>query len=213
MDLCCLSKLPRSHQGETGVKLKSETGPLRIGAHMGEGIYDYNILVSCSWGDYRRAQEEVIQILTIFGDESPFVGSTLARGVIGAKTRLDSRLVISRLRELFNENPMTLQYALKWVPVDLWTRSDIESMKEGIKTLRSKIGVGEPWRMTVEKRRYNLYHKMEIIEELAELIKEKVDLENPEKILRVDIIGKYAGISVLAPRDVFSVARSYRGRE
>ena len=180
---------------------------------MGERIYDYNILVSCSWGDYRRAQEEIIQILDVLGDESPVVRRTFAQGIIGVRTRLDSRLVISRLRELFNDDPMTLQYTLKWVPVDLWTRSDMESMKEGIRRLKSRIDVGETWRMTVEKRRYNQYHKTEIIEELAQLIEEKVDLENPEKILRIDIIGKYAEISVLAPRDVFSVATPYEGEE
>jgi len=180
---------------------------------MGERIYDYNILVSCSWGDYRRAQEEIIQILDVLGDESPVVRRTFAQGIIGVRTRLDSRLVISRLRELFTDDPMTIQYTSKWVPVDLWTRSDMKSMKEGIRRLKSRIDVGETWRMTVEKRRYNQYHKTDIIEELAELIEEKVDLENPEKILRVDIIGKYAGISVLAPRDVFSVATPYEGEE
>lgn len=180
---------------------------------MGERIYDYNLLVSCSWGDYRRAQEEIIQILDMLGDGSPSVRRTFAQGIIGVKTRLGSRLVVRRLRELFSEDPMIIQYTLKWVPVDLWTRSDMESMKEGIRRLRSGIDVGETWRMIVEKRRYTQYHKMEIIAELAELIEEKVDLENPGKILRVDIIGKYAGISVLALRDVFSVARSYGGEE
>jgi tRNA acetyltransferase TAN1 len=63
--------------------------------------------------------------------------------------------------------------------------------------------------MTVEKRRYSQHHKIEIIRELADLIDEKVDLENPEKILRVDIIGRYAGISVLRPQDIFSVSKPY----
>lgn len=60
--------------------------------------------------------------------------------------------------------------------------------------------------MNVEKRRYTLYHKIDIIRELAQLINEKVDLENPDKIVRIDIIGKYAGVSVLTPKDVFSVS-------
>ena len=176
---------------------------------MRERIYEYNILVSCSWSDFRRAKEEIIQILKILGDESPVVKRTVAQGIIGARTHLDSREVVIGLRKLFDEDPFTFRYTLKWVPVDLWTRSDMESLKEGVRKLRNKIHAGERWRMTVEKRRYTQYHKIEIITELAELIDEKVNLENPEKILRIDIIGKYAGISVLTPKDIFSVVRPY----
>lgn len=176
---------------------------------MREGLYDCNILVSCSWGDFRRAKEEIIQILKILGDESPVVRRTVAQGIIGVRTHIDSREGVRKLRKLFDEDPSTFQYTLKWVPVDLWTRSDMESMKEGVRKLRDKIHAGERWRMTVEKRRCTQYHKIEIITELAELIDEKVDLEKPEKVLRIDIIGKHAGISVLTPQDVFSVARPY----
>jgi len=93
---------------------------------------------------------------------------------------------------------------LKWVPVDVWTDSSIESMKRVVVQLRGMIGEGEKWRMTVEKKRYTKHHKSEIISDLAELIDEKVDLKNPDKILRIEIIGKYAGMSILKSREVFS---------
>ena len=172
-------------------------------------MYDFNLLVSCSWGVYGKAKKEIIHILEILGDESPLVKRTIAEGIIGVKTRLNSREVAYGLRRLFDEDHFAFQYTLKWVPVDLWTLSDMDSMKEGVRKLRKRIHVGERWRMTVEKRRYSLHHKIEVIRELADLVDEKVDLENPEKILRVDIIGRYAGISVLIPQDVFSVAKHY----
>jgi len=93
------------------------------------------------------------------------------------------------------------------VPVDLWTNSDIESLKTAVAQVKDKIEHGERWRMTVEKRRYTFYHKIDIIKALAELIDEKVDLKNPDKILRIDIIGKYAGISVLSPQEIFSATK------
>jgi len=95
--------------------------------------------------------------------------------------------------------------------VDLWALSDMDSMKEAVRKLKNGIREGERWRMTVEKRRYTQHHKIEIIRELAELIDEKVDLENPEKILRLDIIGRYVGISILTPQEVFSTAKPYLG--
>lgn len=170
-------------------------------------MYDFNLLVSCPWGAYRRAKEEVLSVLKRLGDEKTSVKRTVAEGIIGVNTSLDPREVIRKLRTLFDENPLILQQTLKWVPVDIWTWSKMDSMKEAVSELKNKIQVGERWRMTVEKRRYTKYHKIEIIRELAELIEEKVDLEKPDKILRIDIIGKYAGVSVLASQDIFSAAK------
>jgi tRNA acetyltransferase TAN1 len=154
-----------------------------------------------------RARREIADILKLLGDERPVIERTVARGIIGVKTRLDSREVIKGLRKLFTKDPQSFQYTLKWVPTDLWTYSDMDSMKEAVMNLRDRIRAGERWRMTVEKRRYTLYHKIDIIKELAELIDEKVDLKNPTKIVRINIIGKYAAISVLSPEEVFSTMK------
>lgn len=173
-------------------------------------VYEFNILVSTSWATHERARDEIIRILSALGDEDPVVTSTAARGILGVKTSLDARQVIGELRKLFEVNPARFQYTLKWVPVDSWTSSDINSIKARVSEIKSRIGKGETWRITVEKRRYTRYHKSEIIKETAAgLIDEKVDLENPDKILRIDLIAKYAGISVLTPKDIFSVAKPY----
>jgi len=170
-------------------------------------MHDFNLLVSCSWHNYREARGEIIHLLGVLGDKNPYVRSTIARGIIGVKTRLDSREVIRGLREIFNQDPLVIQHTFKWVPIDLWTPSDIDSMKEVAKQLKNKIQKGEKWRMTVEKRRYTQHHKIDIIKEIAEIINEKVDLKNPDKILRIDIIGKYAGISLLKSKEIFSVSK------
>ncbi|UCH70727.1 MAG: THUMP domain-containing protein [Candidatus Bathyarchaeota archaeon] len=172
-------------------------------------MYDFNLLVSCSWGAYSRAKEEIRRILETLSDEKPTIRLTVAKGIIGVKTSLDPKEVIRGLRTLFDKDPLILQHTLKWVPVDRWTRSEISSMKEAVLELKNKILAGERWRMTVEKRRYTVHHKVEIIEKLAELIDETVDLEKPDKILRIDIIGKYAGLSILTPQDIFSAAKPF----
>jgi len=172
-------------------------------------MYDFNLLVSCAWGAYERARREILQILRKLGDEEPLVKRTAARGIIGVRTTVNSREVIQRLRILFDRDPFLIQHTLKWVPVDLWTSSKLDSMKEGITELREKIHSGERWRMTVEERRYTRLHKIEIIRELADMIDEEVDLENPDKIFRIEIIGKYAGLSVLAVQDIFSATKPY----
>jgi len=170
-------------------------------------MYDFNLLVSCPWIMIWKAKREIVDFLKLLGDENPVVKPTIARGIIGVKTSLDSREVVQELQKLFNKDPMAFQYTLKWVPTDFWTYSDMDSMKEAIMNSQEKIHEGESWRMTVEKRRYTRHHKIEIIKELAELIQEKVDLKNPDKIVRIDIIGKYASVSVLSPNQIFSTTK------
>jgi len=170
-------------------------------------MYDFNILVSCPWTMTWRAKREIADVLRLLGDEHPVIKSTVARGIIGVKTHLDSKEVIQGLQKLFIKDPLAFQYTLKWVPTDFWTYSGMDSMKQAVKNLREKIHKGEKWRMTVEKRRFTRYHKIEIIKELAELVEEKVDLKNPDKIVRIDIIGKYAAVSVLSPEEIFSTTK------
>lgn len=170
-------------------------------------MYDFNLLVSYPWTVIRKARREIAYFLRLLGDEEPLIERTIARGIVGVKTRLDSRAVIRELKTLFNKDPSGFQYTLKWVPVDLWTSSDMESMREAVAKVKNKIEHGERWRMTVEKRRCTLYHKIDLIKVLAKLIDEKVDLTNPDKILLIDIIGKYAGISVLSPHEIFSTTK------
>lgn len=170
-------------------------------------MYDFNLLVSCPWAVAGRCRREIAYFLRLLGDGEPVIKRTIARGIIGVKTHLDSREVVRGLQTLFNEDSSGFQHTLKWVPVDLWTNSDIESMRTAVGQVKDKIKQGERWRMTVEKRRYTFHHTIDIIKALAELIDEKVDLKNPDKILRIDIIGKYAGVSVLSPHEIFSTTK------
>jgi len=153
------------------------------------------------------AIREVAGLLKMLGDGKPVIKRTAARGIIGVKTSVDARIVVQELGSILRDDPMVFRYTLKWVPIDLWVNSDLESMREAVLTLRDRIKPGECWRMTVEKRRYTQYHRIDIIKELAKLVDERVDLKNPDKIIRVDIIGRNAGVSVLSPQQIFSSTR------
>lgn len=167
-------------------------------------IYDFNLLVSCAWRGHMRARGEIQRLLAGFGDPRASVRRTLARGILGVRTSLDAREVVAKLRALREADPLALQFTCTWVPVDCWTTSEIEAMEAAILQLRDRITPDQTWRMTVEKCRYTRLHRIEIIHALAELISAKVNLEHPDRILRVDILGTHAGLSVLAPDDIFS---------
>ena len=179
-----------------------------VQGRISNGRYDFNLLVSCGWGEFAEAKREIVRLLVDLGDKQPEIRKTLARGITGVRTSLDPRSVITSLRVIFQKDPSVIQHTSKWVPIDLWTDGNIESIKERITKLRGMIRTADTWRMTVEMRRYTTLHKADVIREVAELIDAKVDLDNPDKILRIEFIGKHAGISVLKPYEIFSATRT-----
>lgn len=172
-------------------------------------VYDFNILVSHGWGTFKQARDEIRRLLKDFGDENPIVERTIARGVCGVKTVLDAREVIKRVRALYQENAMQLSYTIKWAPADNWCPAFLEEMKKTLEKEKGKILKGEKWAMKVEKRRYTKFHCIEIIRGLAGLIDEKVDLGNPDKVVRVEILGENACISIIKPEEVFSTMKPW----
>jgi tRNA acetyltransferase TAN1 len=169
-------------------------------------MYGYNLLVSFGWRRFHSTRAEIRNILAKLGDNNAIIKRTIAHGIAGVNTILDPRQVIKELYNMYNQDPSSFVHTLKWVPIDYWTTSDLESMANGIVMLRNRIAKGEKWMMVIEKRRYTGYHKIEIIKHLAEYIDEKVDLRNPDKIVRIDIIGNNGGISVVKPDETFSIA-------
>jgi len=62
------------------------------------------------------------------------------------------------------------------------------------------------FRVTVEKRFTQLSTK-DIVEAAAANIERNVDLNKPDKILLVEVIGGFTGISVIKPEDILSVMK------
>jgi len=167
-------------------------------------MYDYNLLVSYKWRNFFEAKKEIQGVLKKLGDENPKIEKTLARGILGVKTKINNREVIKAVRKFYQENPWEFNFSIKWIPHDFWCISQLDEMKKLVSKIKNQIKPKETWAMKVEKRRYTWYHTDEIIHELASEIKEKVNLSKPDKILRVDILGDYAAISILKPEEIFS---------
>ena len=70
----------------------------------------------------------------------------------------------------------------------------------------TRIGENETFRVTVEKR-FTALHSKDIIEAAAGDIKRRADLENPDKILLIEVIGALTGLSLLKPIDILAVVK------
>lgn len=163
---------------------------------------DFNLLVSSSWRGLAAARREIRALLRALGDEQPVIERMVAKGILGVRTRLDPRRVVRDLQALLEREPGRRRFTCRWVPVDTWTQADLDSLVRVVTGLREQIQPGETWRMTVEKHRHARHHRDEVITALARLIDAKVDLTRPDKILRIDLVGDAAAVSVLTPGDV-----------
>jgi tRNA acetyltransferase TAN1 len=163
-----------------------------------------DLLVSYYWNHFSRARREVVYVLRKFGDPAPKVERTGVNGIAIVHTSLNNREVIQKCKELFKTG-FVFRFAIKWLPVDFWCETSLDSIKKVIdENVTGGIGENETWGMKVEKRRWQKYHTIQIIEHLAAGINRKVNLSSPDKLIRVDVLGERTAISLLKPGETFS---------
>jgi len=181
----------------------------RIWELVKEMLDDFNLLVSTSRGNERNTCSELWYLLGELGDKEAQVDMTPAIGLIVAKTILDPVDVVRKLRAVLKERPWEFRYTLKVTPVQRVVQTDIEEIKKASADLAREIAVGETFRVSVEKRHTNVSGR-EIIEAIASCIDRKVNLEKPDRIVLVEVLGKFSGISILRPDDILSTERERR---
>ena len=169
----------------------------------------FNLIVTTRRGEESEACSEVWSILRDLGDDEPVVERSPVSGLIFVWTRLNPFEVVEKFREILRRSPWELRYTNRVIPIERNVPTDIQAIKQAVMELVGKIAPGETFRVTVEKRFTNL-RSMDIIRAVAEDVDRKVDLENPDKIILVEVVGKVTGVSVLRPSDVLSVKKELR---
>lgn len=170
---------------------------------------DFNLLVSTSRGNERNTCSEVWYLLGELGDKNARVDVTPAIGLVVAKTILDPVDVVHKLRMILKERPWEFRYTLKVTPVQRVVQTDIEEIKKVSADLAREITAGDTFRVSVEKRHTDVAGR-EIVEAIASGIDRKVNLEKPDRIVLVEVLGKLSGISILRPDDILSTERERR---
>ncbi|MEM3032035.1 MAG: THUMP domain-containing protein, partial [Nitrososphaerota archaeon] len=100
------------------------------------------------------------------------------------------------------EDAMSLRYLIRVIPIETVTETDVGRIAEAAWKLAYRIGIQESFRITVEKRRA-IIHSIDIIKAVAQKVDRRVDLENPDWIILIEVIGSTTGVSVLRPNQLF----------
>jgi tRNA acetyltransferase TAN1 len=165
---------------------------------------DFNLIASTYRHREEDAQNELHGILELFGDPKPGSHITELVGILVGRTALEPIEVVKRIKKLVRNEPWRVRYILRLLPIEFaFTEEGLDSITTAVSRLTSKMNKLETFRITVERRNTWL-RSSEIIAKVAAIIGNKVDLENPDWIVLVEIIGKLVGISVIRPDEVFS---------
>jgi tRNA acetyltransferase TAN1 len=169
-------------------------------------LSDFNILASTTRGNERQLRYELSFLFKEAGDNEAKTDKTGIKGLVIAKISFDPIEMISRLRQILQEKPYEFRYSLRIIPVEKVVRTNLEDIGAEAVSLAAKLEENDTFRVSVEKRFTNI-HSREIIETVAANIKNKVDLNNPDRILLIEILGGSTGISLLKPADILSVLK------
>jgi len=164
----------------------------------------YDMLVSYKTSKpFDETVHDIKVILEFCGDRKVRVEKTETRGVLGVKTSESPHELIPRIRKVAERRPTFFQTTIKWTLVDAWTSQDLEEIKTKLEELKDRIGKGEAWAMRVEKREFDM-HTDEIIEYLAPVLGQEVDLDDPDKIVLLEFIDDACGIAIFTEEERFS---------
>jgi len=168
-----------------------------------------NLIVTCARHLEPETQEEINKILGILGDPEPIITVTSMSGILTVKTKLDPIIVIAKIQELILDEPWSIRYCLRIIPIHKVSETIIEEIEEKISEIRELISKGETYRISIEKRNSNI-SSQELITKIANKFENKVSLEKPDKIIQIEILGAKTGISILKKSDILSVEKTKR---
>ena len=165
-----------------------------------------NLMVSTSRYNEINAEAELWFSLLICGDKYPIISTLEFPGLVAALSNLDAKEIIKKLKEILSVDASFFKYILKIFPIDFTCEPDISIISQIVKeNFKNYINEGDSFRITLKRRKHKRINRTELISIVAGEIKNKVNLENPDIIIRFDIIGNKCGISFLKQDEILKI--------
>ncbi|MFX1441126.1 MAG: THUMP domain-containing protein, partial [Promethearchaeota archaeon] len=94
---------------------------------------------------------------------------------------------------------------IRFTPIEKCVSTSIENIVNATKELSYKIDESDSFRVTVRRRHTELEH-MEIVNAAAAVISRRVNLDQPDKTVWIEIVGEWTGVSILSQNeDILSI--------
>jgi tRNA acetyltransferase TAN1 len=171
---------------------------------------EFNLVVAT----YRQRENDCISELWYFareiGDTRFDASKTGLPSLVVARTSLDPEVFASKAYEKILDNPWYFRYILKLTPIHVTVEASLEAITQAALELASKkLGPNETYKVETHIRLSHLTRD-EVITAIAGKIQNRVNLDYPDKVILVEVIGDRAGIAVIPPKVVVSVEKTRR---
>ena len=168
-----------------------------------------NLIITCARHLEGDTEDELVDILDELGDSDVKIVVSNMSGIITIETKLDPIQVVRKMKEMLLDEPWSIRYCLRVIPVQKVVETNIEGIEKIISSMKNQIEEKESYRILIEKRNSAISSK-EIITKIANGIKNKVSLNHPDKIILIEILGIVTGISILKNSDILSIEKTKR---
>ncbi len=169
---------------------------------------NFNLLLSC-----RRFQEaESCQELRRIMDDEPTLGTlewcklTGISCLVVGKIDSDAHQFVTRLGQIVKKMPWIVQDLLKIHAIDLIVDSTMDAIRAGSKKLAKKMTKTTSFRVNLNRRDTDLDRK-ELLHEVAIQFPGKVDLEDYEFVVAVEMLGPVTGLALLREEEIVTLRR------
>ncbi len=167
----------------------------------------FNLVVSTGRRKEGLCVEELRYVADLVGYAIENTWYTGFDGLVTAKVNGDPIEFCRKVKELVLSQQYIPRFILKIVPILKVVNTDLKEIKENaVELAHNMIKDNETYRIDVRKRGVQ-FHRMDVIEPIARQIRRKVRLENPDKILHIEIFPSKTGLAVFREEDVFSLLK------
>jgi tRNA acetyltransferase TAN1 len=168
-------------------------------------MYVYNLMVTFHHNQKGHSEEEVRERMKDLGVFLERLELCEVDGVFLVQVGGDAKVLVSQLKRMCHEDPTRFLYTYHWVPIERWVPSIKREILDAVIELGRGIGEKEKWMMHLHKRHFEEHHDDLIVFLTDPLNRGQVDLEDPDKILAVEILGKTTGVSLLTRHEILDV--------
>lgn len=160
-----------------------------------------NLLVTFDPVHQESAKKEIETLMKELNESGKI--KEIERGLAQLAVK-DARKFIDKLLGIAKKEIGKFNYTFNWWPVDEWCKAEIREMQKVIAEIQKGIKKEEKWKMELVKRDVTKKYPEDLIIKLTDVVnKPKVDLSNPDKIIKVEIIGDKAAITLIEKNKVF----------
>ncbi len=167
-----------------------------------------NLLVTSQKGSEAKASAEFKEIALQRGHRKLHIEKAGFDGILEIEIE-NSRDFIAFMRDYVRSEPFRVHFIQRMIPVDVVVDTNLDQIKEAAAQIAPQVLEGETFRIDITERESPTSRK-ELIDTIAGVVDRKVNLNSPDKVFNVEVLGEYTAMSVARPDEILSITKLKR---